>query len=172
MDENPPSARRQDVAQLGEDQQAVAHALERVIAWLRDAREPSGVSASTLSALSRLESTGPLRITELSYREGLTQPGMTTLINRLEEAGYAVREPDPADGRAVRVSITPEGLAKVRAYRASRAKLIRARLERLSQEDQDALAAALPALEHFILESAILESAILQSTRQLPENTN
>jgi DNA-binding MarR family transcriptional regulator len=133
-----------------EERRAVAHALERVISWLRDAREPQGLSASTLSALSRLESSGPLRITDLADREGLTQPGMTTLINRLEEGGFALREADPDDRRAVRVSITKEGIARVTAYRASRAALIGARIEQLDIGDQEKLLAALPALEHFI----------------------
>ncbi len=129
---------------------AVASALERVIAWLRDAREPQGLSASALSVLSRLESSGPLRITDLAYREGLSQPGMTTLINRLEEADLAVRESDPTDRRAVRVSVTPTGADRVTAYRASRARLIEARIDQLSTDDQQALLHALPALEHFI----------------------
>ena len=131
---------------------AVSHSLERVISWLRDAREPGGLSASTLSALIRLESGGPLRVTELSYREGLTQPGMTTLIHRLEDAGLAAREADPSDGRAVRVSITELGTQRVTEYRASRAALIRQRLGLLPAEDQAALIAALPALDHFIME--------------------
>jgi DNA-binding MarR family transcriptional regulator len=128
---------------------AVANALERVIAWLRDNREPAGLSASTLSALSRLESLDSLRITELSAREGLTQPGMTTLINRLEEAGLAVREADPEDGRAVRVRITSAGIQRVREHRASRAARIAARIAELSEADQIALTRALHALEAF-----------------------
>jgi DNA-binding MarR family transcriptional regulator len=128
---------------------AVSHSLERVISWLRDARAPGGLSASTLSALSRLESGGPLRVTELSYREGLTQPGMTTLIHRLEDAGLAIREPDPSDGRAVRVTITPLGIERVTEYRASRAALIGARLGALDADDRAALIAAVPAFDHF-----------------------
>jgi DNA-binding MarR family transcriptional regulator len=128
---------------------AVSHSLERVISWLRDARAPGGLSASTLSALSRLESGGPLRVTELSYREGLTQPGMTTLIHRLEDAGLAIREPDPSDGRAVRVTITPLGIERVTEYRASRAALISERLGALDAGDQAALIAAVPAFDHF-----------------------
>jgi DNA-binding MarR family transcriptional regulator len=131
------------------DRLVVAHALERVIGWLRDAREPSGLSASTLSALSRLDALGSLRVTELAEREQLTQPGMTTLINRLEDAGLAVREPDPADGRAVRVTITPAGAERVREHRDARAALIRARVAQLSDDDQVALIAALPALLSF-----------------------
>ena len=128
---------------------AVATALEQVIGWLRDSRTPSGLSASTLSVLSRLDSLGSLRITDLAELEQLTQPGMTTLINRLEDSGLAVREPDPTDGRVVRVTITPAGTARITAYRASRAALIRGRLSQLADSERAALIAALPALRSF-----------------------
>jgi DNA-binding MarR family transcriptional regulator len=131
------------------DQLEVAHALERVVAWLRLSREPTGLSASALSALSRLASIGSLRITELAELEQLTQPGMTTLINRLEVAGLAIREPDPDDGRAVRVTVTPLGTGRVTEYRDARAARIRARIAELSPADQAALTAALPALRSF-----------------------
>ncbi|MEJ1229630.1 MAG: hypothetical protein WDM88_01760 [Galbitalea sp.] len=65
------------------------------------------------------------------------------------EAGLAVREPDPTDGRAVRVTITPAGAARVLEHRDARAALIRARLAQLSDDDQAALVAALPALRSF-----------------------
>jgi DNA-binding MarR family transcriptional regulator len=134
---------------LEADQLAVAQALARVIGWLRDAREPSGLSASALSALSRLDAVGSLRITELADFEQLTQPGMTTLINRLEDAGLAIRESDPTDGRAVRVTITATGAARVLEYRDARATRIQTRLAELSAHDQAALIAALPALQAF-----------------------
>ena len=138
-----------ETGETNDDQLAVADALERAIGWLRDWRTPSGLSASTLSALSRLDALGSLRVTDLAELEQLTQPGMTTLINRLEDAGFAVREPDPTDGRAVRVTITPSGAARVLAYRESRAALIRTRIAQLSDGDQAALIAALPALRSF-----------------------
>jgi DNA-binding MarR family transcriptional regulator len=136
--------REPDVEQL-----AVAQALERVIAWLRQSREPAGLSASGLSALSRLDALGSLRITELAELEQLTQPGMTTLINRLEDAGLATREPDPDDRRAVRVTITPAGAGRVLENRDARAARLLTRIQQLSDDDQAALAAALPALRAF-----------------------
>jgi DNA-binding MarR family transcriptional regulator len=136
---------------LTRDQRELAAALERVITWLREARDPQGISASALSALSRLESSGPLRVTDLADREGLSQPGMTTLIHRLEEADLAVREPDPTDRRAVRVSITPAGIQRVIAYRSARTDLIGARLDQLSPEHQLALQQAVPALDQFVV---------------------
>lgn len=131
------------------ERRAVADALERVFGWLRENREPAGLSASALSALSRLDSSGALRVTELSAREGLTQPGMTTLINRLEDAGYAVREADPDDGRAVRVRITPAGSERVREHHSTRSARVAARIAELSPADQAALVAALDALTAF-----------------------
>jgi DNA-binding MarR family transcriptional regulator len=131
----------------------VGHALERVITWLREARDPEGLSASSLSALSRLATSGPLRITELAEREGLSQPGMTTLANRLEEAGLALREADPTDGRAVRLAVTAAGTERVTRYREARASLIALRIGELDTADQQALASALPAFEHFAAQS-------------------
>jgi DNA-binding MarR family transcriptional regulator len=131
------------------DQLEVANALERVIAWLRQSREPAGLSASGLSALSRLDAMGSLRITELAELEQLTQPGMTTLINRLEGAGLATREADLADRRAVLVRITPTGVDRVRQNREARAGRLLARITQLSDDQQAALAAALPALRAF-----------------------
>ncbi|MCU1413065.1 MAG: hypothetical protein JWN80_405 [Microbacteriaceae bacterium] len=127
----------------------LGHALERVITWLRESRDPQGLSASTLSALSRLDASGPLRITDLATREGLSQPALTMLANRLEDAGLATREPDPTDRRAVRLAITPSGVERVRAHRAARAELISSRIRELSEPDRAALATALPALIHF-----------------------
>jgi DNA-binding MarR family transcriptional regulator len=135
------------------DRLAVAHALERLIAWLRQSREVTGLSASGLSALIRLDALGSLRVTELAELEQLTQPGMTTLINRLEDAGLALREPDPADGRAVRVVITPAGTERVISNRDTRAARLSARIAELSDEDQAALAAALPALRAFVTDA-------------------
>ena len=127
----------------------VARALENVVTWLRRSSQGSALSLSSLSALALLDTEGPLRVTQLAAREGLTQPGMTTLLNRLEDAGLASRQPDPDDGRALRVSITVTGREALEAYRAGRQRLIFERLHELSSDDLAALAAALPALTHF-----------------------
>lgn len=131
------------------DDVAVARALEGVLGWLRQSRQASDLSASALSVLSRLEGTGATRVTELAEREGLSQPGTTTLVNRLVSAGFASRGSDAADGRVVLVEITADGRERLRAYREARAQLVAARLRSLSDDDRTALQEALPALEHF-----------------------
>jgi DNA-binding MarR family transcriptional regulator len=124
----------------------VAEGLERLSVWLRRTRDPRGMSASEIGVLDRLASSGPLRVTELAEREGLSQPGMTSLINRLADNGSATRGPDEADRRAILVSVTDAGRAQVADYRAHRVESITDRLAGLEDDAVEAILAALPAL--------------------------
>jgi DNA-binding MarR family transcriptional regulator len=107
-------------------------------------RELSRTAASVLAAL---RDGGPQRITGLAAFEAVAQPTMTTLVGRLERDGLVTREPDPADARAVLVSLTPEGLLRLKRIREARAAAIEERLRELEPLEREALAAAMPALE-------------------------
>lgn len=50
-----------------------------------------------------------LRLGELAMRSGLSKQTMTTLIRKVEKNGLVTRRPDPEDGRAVKVLLTPKG---------------------------------------------------------------
>ncbi len=123
----------------------VAAGLERLLALIRWL-SPPGLSLTTAATLSTLERSGPCRLTALAASEGVTQPAMTQLVGRLEDSGLAVRCADPADGRAVHVQITDAGRELIARRRAARAERLSALLSMLSRADQDALAAALPAI--------------------------
>lgn len=125
---------------------ALAAGLDRVTMWLRRQLPPT-VSSSTITALDRLAVEGPLRITELAGREAMTQPGVTLLVKRLTEAGYADRLADPSDGRATLVRITPAGRSLLADRNAARARVLQQRLDELAADDRDRLIAALPALD-------------------------
>src|SRR4051794_41373200 len=86
----------------------LAVTLDRVVMWLRR-QMPQTVSSSTITALDRLAVEGPLRVSDLASREGMTQPGVTLLVNRMAEAGYAERVADPTDRRAAPRPGTPAG---------------------------------------------------------------
>lgn len=131
------------------DVRALAAGLERLTIWLR--RQASNeVSASTITALDRLRTEGPLRVSELAAREGMTQPGVTILVNRLSEAGYAERLPDPTDRRATLVRITKAGAGVLTRREAERAEILRERLAQLDERDRELIAAALPAIERLV----------------------
>jgi DNA-binding MarR family transcriptional regulator len=52
---------------------------------------------------------GGTRLTELAARAGMTHPSMSELVSTLEQRGYVTRVPDPTDGRARLVRLTPLG---------------------------------------------------------------
>ncbi len=58
---------------------------------------------------------GGLRLTELAERAHTTKQAMNYTVNRLEEAGYVERVPDPDDGRAKIIRLTQRGWALRRA---------------------------------------------------------
>jgi DNA-binding MarR family transcriptional regulator len=62
-------------------------AVEQLVRHVRHSATAGGLSTAASSALARLGREGPLRLTELARAEGLSQPGMTQLVGRLERAG-------------------------------------------------------------------------------------
>src|SRR5215218_6706340 len=59
------------------------------------------------SILLPLFSEDGLRIGELARRARLSKQTLTTMVRLMERDGLVRREPDPDDGRASRVSLTP-----------------------------------------------------------------
>ena len=121
--------------------------LERIMGLYRSLTEPGGLSLTAAATLVSIERFGPQRLTALAAREGVTQPAMTQLISRLEDAGQVRRESDPGDGRVVLVTITDEGRAALARRRDSRATRLAAILAQLSPDHLVALDAARPALD-------------------------
>jgi DNA-binding MarR family transcriptional regulator len=127
------------------DELAIADAIDRMLLWARR-KAPTHLSATSITTLDTLSNDGPLRISELATREGVSQPGMTTLINRLTDERLAERFADPTDGRAILVRITPAGTQVLRERHASRTKAIQADISQLSPTHRANLADALAAL--------------------------
>ena len=55
--------------------------------------------------------TGGVRLTELADRASLSMAATSELVNDLVTLGYLQRRPDPADGRAKLIDLTPRGQA-------------------------------------------------------------
>lgn len=108
------------------------------------------LSFTTLSVLHTLSRKGPMRLTELTATEQMTQPAITQMVQRLEHDGLVERRADPRDGRAVLVQLTARGAQIIAARRAARVQQLASLLDLLPQEERAAIAAALPALAHTI----------------------
>jgi DNA-binding MarR family transcriptional regulator len=75
---------------------------------------------------------------------------VSTLVNALVDQGLLHREPDPADRRAARLTLTTKAQERMAAWRAARAALIGQALDRAAPEDRAAIQAALPALRRLL----------------------
>jgi DNA-binding MarR family transcriptional regulator len=82
---------------------------------------------------------GPTRLTTLATKEGVTQPSMTQLIQRLERAGLVTRLADPDDGRAALIGITRDGRALLDDRKRVRRERLALLLATLTAEEESAL---------------------------------
>jgi DNA-binding MarR family transcriptional regulator len=108
------------------------------------------LSFTTLSVLHTLSRKGPLRLTELTATEQMTQPAITQMVRRLEDDGLLERRADPRDGRVVLVQLTTRGAQIIEVRHAARVKQLTRLLDRLREDERGAIAASLPALAHAI----------------------
>ncbi len=83
-----------------------------------------GLSPARFSLLATLRYRGPQTVGRLAQLEDVSQPTVTKLVNALEAAGLVQRQPDPADGRASLVHLSPGGRALVRRARARKIEYI------------------------------------------------
>ena len=116
--------------------------------------ERQGMSLTTAAALSRLEQEGPIRLTALAAAEGIAQPSMTALVQRLEDQGLATRVGHPEDGRVRLVAITEAGrelmTERRRAQRARVADMLAALPEQDVRVLGEAMRKALPIVRRMV----------------------
>ena len=65
-----------------------------------------GLNRTDMRALDIIGRLGPLAPTDLARLLGFTTGGTTTVVDRLEDAGFVHRRPDPSDRRRLLVEIT------------------------------------------------------------------
>ncbi len=120
--------------------------LEGLVRLFRRLSPDTGLSLTAAATLASLDRNGPARLTELAVQQGVSQPAMTQLVTRLQDAGLAERRPDREDGRVVLVHITDTGRMELGRRRRVRTERLGSLFDRLTDDDQAALVAALPAL--------------------------
>ena len=108
------------------------------------------LSFTTLSVLHTLAHDGPLRLSELTASEQVSQPAITQIVTKLEQDGFVERRPDPSDGRATLVHITANGAAIVDGRQAERIAILTDLATRLTPAERTAIATALPALSRLV----------------------
>lgn len=69
-----------------------------------------GLNTTDLECLDIIQTGQLVSAGEIAKKTGLTTGAVTTLIDRLEKAGYVKRQADPNDRRRVLIAIRPERL--------------------------------------------------------------
>jgi DNA-binding MarR family transcriptional regulator len=109
------------------------------------------LSASAAFVLNRVCREGPIRLTLLAAKEGVSQPSMTQLIQRLERLDLVARLADPDDGRAALIGITEHGQTLLNDRKRMRRDRLKALMATLTPEEESALwlaaRVALPTLQ-------------------------
>lgn len=105
------------------------------------------ISAVSMRALGYIERLGPQRISQMASYESISQPAMTSAINRLETDGLIIRQPDPADARAQLVDLTDQGRHLLEEYRGQVANVLQPKLKALPAADYAAIESVVELLE-------------------------
>ena len=125
-------------------------AVLRLARELRRETERLGVTARQATLLWLIRGTPGLSLRELAELERISPPALSGHVDRLERAGLVERVRSTSDRRRVGLRLTPDGERLQRRIRARRTTWLADRLERLSPEELEAVAAALPALRRIV----------------------
>lgn len=97
----------------------LALAYQEFVRELRETHAAEGFDDSGRSdgAVFRALAIRPMTVSDLAARMQITKQGAGQIIDDMQERGYVQRRPDPSDGRARLVYLSPRGEAALAAAR-------------------------------------------------------
>jgi DNA-binding MarR family transcriptional regulator len=115
----------------------------------QDGAAPPATAPLTPRHVAALEQLldGPLAVSELASRLGLTLPTVSGLLADLDRAGFIERQPDPADRRRTIVQVIPGRAALIGEWLDGAARPLARVLGQLSASEQQAFLKAMDLLE-------------------------
>ncbi|WP_285241432.1 MarR family transcriptional regulator [Pseudarthrobacter sp. MEB009] len=128
--------------------------LQRAVRCIATANVRGQETGVALQGVLRFVGEGESRATRLAERLGVSAPVLSRHIADLEDHGFVVRRPDPDDGRAQLVALTPQGADKLRRIEEQRAAALQDLLRDWSEEDAGTTATTLHKLTQSLKNSA------------------
>lgn len=117
-------------------------------------REHRTLSMGKAGILARLDRHGALTATDLAAQEHISHQAVANAVRELEELGLVARNPDPQDGRRMRITLSEAGAERLASERtAGQEWLVHAVAEGLSESERSTLAAAIPLLRRLDTEA-------------------
>ena len=144
----------QQLISLAREEEAANDAFDEVAA------QKLGVNRTDLRCLNIVQNHGGLTAGRLAELSGLTTAAVTTVLDRLERAGYARRVRDESDRRQVFVEVTPLVAERGSLIWGPIADDLRRRMTRMSVQDMKVVMA-------FFRESRDLNRRHIERVRNL-----
>lgn len=101
--------------------------------------EKHDLSATEFGVLEALYHLGPLPVQSLTGKILIAASSMTYVISRLKEKGWIVQTPNVADKRVKEVSLTANGLERMKAIYPRHEQALRERFDRLTEAEEATL---------------------------------
>ena len=120
-----------------------------------------GITMPQAKTLYLIAAAGELHMSELVARLGVSLSTVSGLVDRLVDAGWAVRRDDPADRRQVMVAITPDGTDFLDRFRELGSHQLRRLLDRLDDPDLALVGRALEVLRIAVDQMVAADRAVL-----------
>lgn len=109
-------------------------------------RVPAPLGPRHVAALEQLRG-GPITVSELASRLGLTLPTVSGVLADIDRAGFVERHADPADRRRTIVQITPAQATLIGEWLDGAAEPLARVLDKLAPSEQAAFLKAMDLLE-------------------------
>jgi MarR family transcriptional regulator, organic hydroperoxide resistance regulator len=111
------------------------------------AADQVGLGLTDMQMVHMLQLHGPATPKQLGLWTGLSSGGVTVALDRLEEAGYLRREPNPDDRRSLLVALVPARIRKLTSLYEGVEKVTRHGLRKLPEQDLKAVVRFFETLE-------------------------
>jgi DNA-binding MarR family transcriptional regulator len=111
----------------------------RKLAFGQNPLENSSVTMPQLALLDWIAASPGCGLQEIADGMDVTAPTASVSVRRLEQAGLVERQPDPEDGRAIQVYLSPKGRRLHEQALSFRRKKMRRLLHGLTADEQDVL---------------------------------
>ncbi|WP_120004336.1 MarR family winged helix-turn-helix transcriptional regulator [Nesterenkonia muleiensis] len=93
------------------------------------------IEPAAYSILFTLQREGAQRMTHISKHLGVGKPTLSRQLTTLAERGFITKRADPADGRALVISLTEQGKSRLEAAQAQRSERYLHMLEPWTEEE-------------------------------------
>jgi DNA-binding MarR family transcriptional regulator len=139
------------VTELDDTAAALRTVSSRLHRRLRAEAGHAEYTGAQLAVIRHLLEHGPTTTSALARAEGMRPQSMSATVASLESAGVVARRPDPDDGRAAQVYLSPEGERALREGRAAKQEwLTRTLAERLTPDERRTVAEAVALIERML----------------------